>query len=212
MSTDFSKILQTVDQYYTKALKTYNATPRGVDWNSTESQLLRFEQLLRVCDPCTNFSIDDYGCGYGALVDYLTSTNYAFTYQGFDISESMITKAKELYGDLNHCYFVSKESLLSKADYTLASGVFNVKLRRTENEWQNYVLHVLGKLAALSRKGFAFNLLTKYSDPDRMRPELYYADPCFIFDYCKTNFSRHVALLHDYGLFEFTILVKLDRS
>jgi hypothetical protein len=28
------------------------------------------------------------------------------------------------------------------------------------------------------------------------------------FDHCKRNFSRQVALLHDYGLWEFTILVR----
>jgi hypothetical protein len=31
-----------------------------------------------------------------------------------------------------------------------------------------------------------------------------------IFDICKRKFSRNVALLHDYGLYEFTILVRKD--
>ncbi len=57
----------------------------------------------------------------------------------------------------------------------------------------------------------AFNLLTSYSDKDMMRPDLYYGDPLFYFDYCKRNFSQNVALLHDYGLFEFTILVKKNK-
>jgi hypothetical protein len=61
---------------------------------------------------------------------------------------------------------------------------------------------------ALSRKGFSVNFLTKYSDPERMRPDLYYADPCLIFDYCKTHFSKNVALLHDYNLYDFTVLVR----
>jgi hypothetical protein len=62
-------------------------------------------------------------------------------------------------------------------------------------------------MAELSRRGFAFNVLTKYSDPERMRPDLYYADPLFLFNYCKKSF-KSVALLHDYPLYEFTILVK----
>jgi len=45
-----------------------------------------------------------------------------------------------------------------------------------------------------------------------MREDLYYADPCFIFDYCKRNFSRNVALLHDYELYEFTIIVRKQGS
>ena len=43
-----------------------------------------------------------------------------------------------------------------------------------------------------------------------MRPYLYYADPLFLFDYCKKKYSKSVALLHDYGLYEFTILVRKD--
>jgi len=41
-----------------------------------------------------------------------------------------------------------------------------------------------------------------------MKDDLYYADPCYFFDYCKKKFSKNIALLHDYGLYEFTILVR----
>jgi len=51
-------------------------------------------------------------------------------------------------------------------------------------------------------------MLTKYSDREYMKEYLYYADPLFIFDYCKRNFSKKVALIHDYELYEFTILVR----
>lgn len=203
-----SRILESVRQYYSEKVKTYGATPRGVDWNSPESQALRFEQLLKVCDTTRTFSINDYGCGYGALVEYMTYRGYAFQYCGFDISEEMITKARELHKGFGHCEFFTNESLLTMADYTVASGVFNVKLQTSDEEWEEYVLHTLGKVAALGKKGFAFNVLTKYSDQDRMRLDLYYADPLFLFDYCKKNFSRFVSLLHDYPLYEFTILVR----
>jgi hypothetical protein len=43
-----------------------------------------------------------------------------------------------------------------------------------------------------------------------MQKHLYYADPCAIFDLCKRRYSRNVALLHDYGLYEFTIVVRKD--
>ena len=32
----------------------------------------------------------------------------------------------------------------------------------------------------------------------------------FIFDYCKKNFAKNIRLMHDYDLYEFTILVKKD--
>jgi hypothetical protein len=99
---------------------------------------------------------------------------------------------------------------LRPADYTVASGVFSLKLDAGFDDWTAYVFETLHKLRALSTRAFAFNSLTKYSDLERMRPELYYADPGVMFDYCKRNLSRDVALLHDYGAYEFTMIVRLS--
>jgi hypothetical protein len=41
-----------------------------------------------------------------------------------------------------------------------------------------------------------------------MKDYLHYADPLFIFDYCKTYFSGFVLLKHDFTLDEFTIIVR----
>jgi SAM-dependent methyltransferase len=207
-SAKLDKILAQVEQYYTQKIVEYGATARGVDWNSPESQTLRFEQLLKVCDQTRPFSINDYGCGYGALADYMVEKGFVFEYRGFDISEQMIAKASELHRDLEHCQFFADVTRLTAADYTVASGIFNVKLETSDEEWGEYVLRTLRKIAELGVKGFAFNVLTMYSDREFMRPNLYYADPLFLFYYCKTSFSKYVALLHDYPLYEFTILVK----
>jgi SAM-dependent methyltransferase len=204
----YEKIRDRVREYYGERVQTFGATAKGVDWNSPESQRLRFVQLLKLFDPGRSFSLNDYGCGYGALAAYLKDGDSSFSYCGFDICLPMISRAKELYGRIDRVDFVSEEQAMTPADYTVASGVFNVRLDTSTPEWETYVLHNLGVLNALSLRGFAFNLLSKYSDPELMRGDLYYADPLFFFDYCKNNFSRFVALLHDYPLYEFTILVK----
>ena len=208
----FDAILSQTKQYYDKKLDAYGPSPKGVDWNSAESQELRFEQLLKVCDTSSPFTLNDYGCGYGALAGYLAGKGCEFEYTGFDLSAQMIDEACGKYGKLRHCAFVSDEGSLGVADYTVASGIFNVKQQTSDEGWQGYVLHTLGKIAELSKKGFAFNVLTKYSDPEFMRDDLFYADPLFLFDYCKRNLSRFVAVLHDYPLYEFTILVKKERN
>ena len=121
---------------------------------------------------------------------------------------SMIQAAEKRYQGIKNARFVLSHEPDQVADYGVASGIFNVKLQTSTEEWKKYVLHTLEKIAGLSQKGFAFNVLTKYSDPDLMRSDLYYADPLALFDYCKKNFSRFVALLHNYPLYEFTILVR----
>ena len=50
------------------------------------------------------------------------------------------------------------------------------------------------------------------SDEDKRRSDLHYADPLAWFDWCKRNASHQVALLHDYGLWEFTIVVRLEQQ
>ena len=179
-----------------------------MDWNSPESQSLRFEQLLRVVPDDGAFSINDYGCGYGALAEFMQRRGLDFTYRGFDVSERMIAEARRLHGSEPGWGFVTSASELEPADCTVASGVFNLRLEVDDESWRRYVLETLAAIDALSTRGFAFNMLTKYSDADRMRDDLYYGDPSFFFDHCKRRFSRNVALLHDYDLYEFTIIVR----
>ena len=202
----FEQIRDKVGRYYTGRLQEHGTTARGVDWNSEESQNLRFAQLARVL-PGGEYSLVDYGCGYGALVAFLERRGDAFDYQGFDISTAMVARAVEEHGGPRR-RFVTSEAELEPADFALASGVFNVRLDTPGDEWTEYIDHTLGVLDRLGRRGFAFNMLTSYSDADRMRSDLYYGDPCRFFDLCKRSYSKQVALLHDYGLYEFTMLVR----
>jgi hypothetical protein len=201
-------LLGSVSAYYTGRLVEHGPTPRGVDWNSPESQRTRFQQLLRVCDPSGPFILADYGCGYGALCDYVREARLDCEYRGYDISTAMIVAARAGHVNDARATFSEHESSLAGADYVVASGVFNLKLQTSGDTWESYMLGALDGLAALSVRGFAFNCLSRYSDPERMRPDLFYADPCMLFDRCKRRYSRQVALLHDYGLWEFTIVVR----
>ena len=203
-------ITHKVERYYTERFNTHGPTARGVDWNSSESQRLRLVQLLRVCDAPGKVTLNDYGCGYGEMVSVLGDLGLDVRYCGYDLSAPMLDHARLAYERPPDVTFVDREDLLSVADYTVASGIFNVKLEIPETVWESYVRSTLDDLARLSARGFAFNMLTSYSDPERMRPDLYYADPKYFFDVCK-SYARNVALLHDYNLYEFTMIVRCDE-
>jgi SAM-dependent methyltransferase len=203
----FGNILNDTETYYSNKIREHGASAKGVDWNSTESQYLRFTQLLKIVTEDT-FSLNDYGCGYGAIIDYLQLQGYRFQYCGFDISPDMLEKARELHGHRDNVSFVHQEIALPVMDYTIASGIFNVKQDVTRSDWHAYTLHTLEQINRVSMRGFAFNALTSYSDHEKQRSDLYYADPRVLFDHCKRSFSRYVSLLHDYPLYEFTILVR----
>jgi len=72
--------LDSVKEYYEKRIVEYGYSPLGVDWNSSLSQTNRFDQIIKVCNPDTPFSIIDYGCGYGALADYLKKRSKELDY------------------------------------------------------------------------------------------------------------------------------------
>jgi SAM-dependent methyltransferase len=152
-------------------------------------------------------SLNDYGCGYGALADVLVAEGRRVKYCGFDISESMVAAARQRH-DAPWCSFTSDQRELQPADYTVASGIFNVRLTHGVDAWRDYVIQTIERIDGLSARGFAFNMLSMYSDPERRRADLFYADPLETFDLCKRRFSTRVALLHDYPLYEFTMIVR----
>jgi cyclopropane fatty-acyl-phospholipid synthase-like methyltransferase len=201
--------LDHVKSYFDKRIQEHGASPRGSDWNSEISQNTRFDQLLKVVET-QSFSLLDYGCGYGALVEYLDAKDLDVNYYGYDILESAIETARQAHMDKPRRVFFTDKSQLPICDYTVASGIFNFRGEQSFEDWTEYVLSVLHEFNQLSLHGFSSNFLTKYSDADKMRPDLYYADPMFLFDYCKHNFSKNVALLHDYRLYDFTLIVRKD--
>lgn len=201
-------ILTEVASYYSAKLAEYGETPHGVDWNGEESQALRFDQLSKILTGSEPISVNDLGCGYGAYFAYLLQRYKDVRYTGLDVSGDMVAAAKRRYEAAKNARFVCAAIPDQVADFGVASGIFNVRLERSDADWQVYLRTTLDVLDRTSRKGFAFNCLTSYSDADKMRDYLYYSDPCALFDYCKRRYSRNVALLHDYDLYEFTILVR----
>ena len=204
IEADISKIRD----YFSEKFDKHGTTPCGLDWNSKESQYIRFDQITKVIDGDEPYTIIDFGCGYGALFDYLKNLNHKFSYLGIEIVEKMIQEGKRIHEEFPNCHFSTRESDQISADYVVESGMLNIKLDIDTKNWSDHVISTINKMNKLAKKGLAFNMLTKYSNPGYMRTNLYYADPCFYFDYCKKNFSKNVALLHDYDLYDFTIIVR----
>jgi SAM-dependent methyltransferase len=203
-------IINKVDKYYTDKIREHGATSKGVDWNGQASQFLRFNQLSKVIEEWKDFSVLDYGCGFGSFISFLKENDYTdYEYIGFDISTEMLKEARSKFA-LANMSFVQDINEVKTVEYTIASGIFNVKLDTNEDDWESYIEETLKTINQKSSKGFSFNILTSFSDIEYMRPHLFYADPMKYFKFCKDNFSRNVALLHDYELYEFTIIVRKD--
>jgi len=155
-----------------------------------------------------SFSVNDYGCGYGAHLEYLLQNKYSVAgYNGYDLSQEMLSKSKERLKDFKGDFKLINSSKISTlADFTFVSGTFNVRFESTYDQWKKFIEETLHMINESSSLGFSFNLLSKYVD--WQEPHLFYGDPCYWFDYCKVNFSKQVSLIHDYPLYEWTILVR----
>jgi len=201
------KINQSVADYYSGKIREFGTTSKGVDWNGEDGQFLRFAQLAKLFPESGSFSVNDIGCGFGAMCGWIEKYWSEVDYMGCDLSPEMIEAAAKKFGNDR---FVEGPSTRRVADFSVASGIFNVKLDVPNGEWEKFIYTCIDAMDAGSSKGFSFNCLTSYSDAEYCREDLHYADPCQIFDYCKKKFSRNVALLHDYDLYEFTILVRKE--
>jgi SAM-dependent methyltransferase len=198
--------LLNVKDYYSDKIQTFGDSFKSVDWNSKESQYLRFSQLEKVLIG-NSFSVIDYGCGTGELYNFLSEKYQDFKFYGYDISDKMLEFARNKY-NYDNTFWVNNLNKTTKADFLLSSGIFNVKLDCKNETWYDYIISTIETFNNLTVKGFSFNLLSIYSDIDKRKDNLYYADPLNIFDYCKKKFSAYVSLIHDYPLYEFTIIVR----
>ena len=207
------KIVKKVSDLYTKNLKDYGLASNAVGWNSETSQLLRFEKLSSIIDLSEKkITINDYGCGYGGHLDYLINQLgvSVSAYNGYDISSDMLKAAEKnlswFQGDLN---LFNSSKVETSANYTFVSGTFNVIFDMPEEDYKKHLMSKIKELYLASECGFSFNLLSSFVD--WKAENLYYADPSYWFNYCKSQLSERVALLHDYPLYEWTILLKKDK-
>lgn len=197
-------MLDGVRQLYDESLDHHGPVSAAVGWPDAEAHRVRFDKLTELIDTKDDVSVNDLGCGYGAYFGHLREQGIAVRrFRGYDISSEMIAKARafEPTGE-----FQVGSRIVAEADYSFACGIFNVRLTHDEAEWRQHIFATIENMAEMSTRGFAFNLLSSYVD--FRRDHLYYGDPREFFDFCKTRYSKKVALLHDYPLYEWTMLVR----
>jgi SAM-dependent methyltransferase len=214
-SRDFAawrRVCASVEAYYSAKLARHGATPLGVDWSCTASQWLRFVQLLKVCRFDKPFSLNDLGCGYGALAAFLSyrHSTASIDYLGIDLCPAMVRRARRRNRGDPHNRFAVGWTCPRQADYTVASGIMNVTLGFPMPLWEKYVRSIMLDMYRNSRCGFAVNFL---SEPTLGAPpdQLYCPSPETWRQFFSDELGCSVDLLSDYGMKEFTLLVRCDR-
>lgn len=206
--SEAASIRSKVAAYYASKLAKFGPTPQGVDWNGAGSHELRHRQFLRLIADNAEASVLDLGCGFGDFLRFLRAEGHRGPFVGYDVAPDMIAEAIRLHGSTSDCQWRIGAEPAETLDFAIASGIFNVKGDVPTETWVGYVQDTVDTLARAGRLGFAFNVLSLSSDPDRRRGDLYYADPGEMLAYCIRRYGRSVALLQDYDLYEFTVVVR----
>ena len=207
---DAPRFLGPVAVIYEKRFERYGANPRGVYWRNAERQQLRFEVLAGILDDLAGsatITVNDLGCGYGAFFPFLTALPgiRIARFIGYDIAEGIVEAARQRQPD-PRAEFVQSMVATHVADYSFASGTFNMKDTADERMWSRYVKASLEHLWSRTRKGLAFNMLSR-ADRHKQRG-LYYADANDYLDFCRRALSPRVSLRDNLPLADWTLYVR----
>jgi len=202
--------------YYEDLLAKYGPNYRALDWNSPESQKLRyqiFKELFIYGKKSANLSVLDVGCGFGDLygffkVEGLLKRN-KIKYTGFDISAKLLEAAKKKYPEAQfELKDILEERSLPGFDYIFCSGIFNIRTTETE-EHMEWVKTTLLRMYDLANFGVAVNFLSEGALPianqeDLNRGRYFYFKPEGIINFCRFVCGRYI-LRHDYHPGDFTV-------
>ena len=206
--------LSALAAFYGELLNKNGPTAAGVAWRDQDGQQLRFEVLLQIVGSEDlhrgGVVINDLGCGYGALFDYLQDDPLMKNsrYQGYDICEALVAAAKSRTADKRAHFFQSMVAT-EAADFSFVSGTFNMVVDREDKAWRAYIFDSLAHLWRQTRKGLAFNLLdaAQYSSEERS-DGLFYDTALPYMDFCARQLGARVTLVDDYPLQEWTLLLR----
>jgi SAM-dependent methyltransferase len=203
------RVYESTALYYGRKIVQFGPTPNGVDWRCEATQQLRFAQLLKLCDFASDFSLNDIGCGYGALLSYLARRRklHRVDYLGIDVVPAMVDAARSLW-PRHRKRFIAGALSPRIADYSVASGIFNVRLEIPLALWERHVERTLLQMRETSKIGFAVNFLVPVPPNIDSPPELYRAPLGAWGAFCEHTLGAEVRHLTGYGLHEETLLVR----
>lgn len=203
---------KTLVEHYERCLDAFGAVSKGVDWPNEADLKKRFIVMLDLCAHYLDknpIKILDLGCGYGALLDYLISSNQLakYEYHGIDASSKMIDSAISKHPSSN---FEVRDILVDQLpqksfDFVVMNGLFTEKQTLSASEMESFFVSMITAAFQASRYGIAFNVM--HFHVDWQRDDLYHLPfdhmAMLVQKYC----GRHLSVRADYGLYEYTVYV-----
>lgn len=202
--------------YYEGLLDKHGDNYKTLDWNSPESQKLRFKifkEIFVYGKKASGVSMLDVGCGFGDLYGFFKQDGLLkrnrINYTGYDISPKLLEVARKKYpGEKFELKDILEDRHAPKFDYILCSGVFNIRTLEEEDHL-SFVKEMLFRMYDLATYGVAVNFLSEGALPTADAEDLnsgryYFFKPDEIVRFCR-HVSSQFILRHDYHLGDFTV-------
>ncbi|MDD2448221.1 MAG: class I SAM-dependent methyltransferase [Sulfurimonas sp.] len=141
------------EKFYISAMELHGLSAKGVNWNSRDSQELRFKIILELLPSNLNeLTLADAGCGFGDFYLYSKKENrLPKEYLPIDSIEEMVRVTKERTQSKAILADICRDPLPS-ASYYICSGAMNILER-----FETYLF--MRNCYESSQKGFIFNIL-----------------------------------------------------
>lgn len=187
---------------YAERLRRLGPSAEALGWRDGDQQRVRFDVLASLANVQSGDSVLDIGCGFGDLFDYLAAHEIDVRYTGCDISADVLAVARERHPGLT---FEERDVLAAPYaaqafDHVFISGIFNHVIADNIG----FMERVMAGSFAASAVGVYANMTT--DQVDYRDEHLHYFNPESVLRFCR-RLSRHVAMRHDYALYEFTVSV-----
>jgi SAM-dependent methyltransferase len=202
-----------IRRYYEGKLDQHGDTHLGVDWPVAEDVPERYRvmtEVIRESAPEHPIELLDIGCGTSGLLDYLRERKLApaIRYSGLDVSNKFLDYSRRKFPEITYYELdildVTVENL-PRFDYAVMNGVFTVKHSLTFDQMFEFFRAALLRAFAISRKGIAFNTMSKHVDWER--DDLFHMPFDTLAALLTRELSRDFVFRNDYGLYEYTTYV-----
>jgi SAM-dependent methyltransferase len=195
-------------------LERYGDCHLGVGWTKRpEDADTRYRVMLEllVHEQGRPVSLLDFGCGASHLYEYLQKHQRTdVTYSGLDISPRFLALSRRKFPHVTYYDIdvLEDDRDLPAFDYIVMNGLFTAKVDLSFEAMLSYFQQLVRRVFAKTRKGIAFNAMSKQVDWER--DDLFHLPLDVLASFLGREVSRHFVIRHDYGLYEYTTYVYRD--
>ena len=170
--------------------------------------LRRCEAIFRMAEASDAFDVIDLGCGPGLAIPFLQERfgPRMTGYLGVDISAPLVDEARRAFPE--HRFEVRDilaEPLAARASFVAINGVLTARYTLSHAGMEAFAKDFLRAAWDGAGDAMAFNVMSPYVD--WTREDLFHWPVQDALAFCIGSLSRHVNVIADYGLYEYTVQV-----